>query len=75
MAAWIHTSDGEFEDLGAAIEAYRERQCKADEAEQRAAYLASKNDPEVQQWIELAQREEALRTAARTLCPRKKPMA
>ncbi len=75
MAAWIHTSDGEFEDLGAAIEAYRERQRKADEAERRAAFRATQTDPEVRAWIEVAEREEALRTAARTLCPRKKPMA
>lgn len=75
MAAWIHTSDGSFEDFGEAIEAYRKRQRLADEAEQRAAYLASKNDPEVRAWIEIAEREEALRMAARTLCPRKKPTA
>lgn len=75
MAAWIHTSDGSFEDLGQAIEAYRERQRKADQAEQRAAYLASKNDPEVQQWIELAQREEALMRNARTQRPNKKRSA
>ncbi|HBW49248.1 MAG TPA: hypothetical protein DEF47_05040 [Herpetosiphon sp.] len=75
MTQWIHTSDGSFENLGEAIEAYRERQRKADEAEQRAAYLASKNDPEVQQWIELAQREEALVRSARTQRPNKKPTA
>ena len=75
MAAWIHTSDGAFEDLGQAIEAYRERQRLADEAEQRAAYLASKNDPEVRAWIEIAEREEAIIRNARTQRPRKKPTA
>ncbi|MCA0354692.1 MAG: hypothetical protein LCH85_22085 [Chloroflexi bacterium] len=75
MAAWIHTSDGSFEDFGEAIEAYRERQRKADQAERRAAFAASKNDPKVQEWIEIAEREEALRTKARTQRPNKKPCA
>ncbi len=75
MAAWIHTIDGEFEDLGAAIEAYRERQRKADAAERREALRAAQSDPEVQAWIEIAEREEALRTNARTQRPNKKPCA
>ncbi|MBM7845387.1 hypothetical protein [Herpetosiphon giganteus] len=75
MTAWIYTIDGEFQDLGAAIEAYRERQRKADEAERRAAFRAAQSDPEVQAWIEIAEREEALRTNARTQRPNKKPMA
>ncbi|MFD3165446.1 hypothetical protein [Herpetosiphon sp. NSE202] len=75
MTAWIHTSDGEFENLGDAIEAYRERQRKADQVERRAAFHAVQADPKVRAWIEVAEREEALRTAARTQCPNKKPTA
>lgn len=73
--AKIYTNDGEFTSLGDAIAAWRERQRLAEEAEQRAAYLASKNDPAVQAWIEVAQNEEALHNVAKHIRPTKKPAA
>ncbi|KPL80213.1 hypothetical protein [Herpetosiphon geysericola] len=73
--AKIYTPDGESTDLGEVIAAWRMRQRLAEEAEQRAAFIASQNDPEVRAWIEIAQNEEALRAVARHVRPTKKPAA
>lgn len=59
----------------AAIEAYRAEQAALDAEEERLALEAAKTDPALQAWLDLAQREEALRTAARTQRPNKKPTA